>query len=183
MSIQAMAWAFKQTQIADPMQRYVLLCLANYAGEDGKNAFPSVGRLSRDSGLSDRTVQRALHSLKEQGVISEGNQAVVAGYIPDETKRPLVYDLVFRPVTDSHPVTNRREPVTDSHHPGVPQSPNPSSNRKITKEAERGVADAPRPLKRGPPPVEEVFRGREVIEGREPTFAAEFRKRFGTDPV
>jgi hypothetical protein len=171
MSIQAMTWAFKQRHIADPMQRYVLLCLANYAGEEGCNAFPSVARLGRDSGLSERTIQRALHALEEGGVIKRGNQEVAAAYIKDEGKRPTVYDLIFRTGVTQSPVVSDgcqtvKAPVTDSHRTGVTQSPNPSEIRHITKESVTRILE-----NREKPP-----------EGREPTFELEFKKRFGVLP-
>ena len=63
MSIQAVAWAIEQQQVKDPNSRLVLICLANYSGTSGRDAFPAVSTLCRDSGLSESTVRRHLGEL------------------------------------------------------------------------------------------------------------------------
>lgn len=93
MSIQAMAWAMAQQAVTNASERHVLLCLANYADENGRGAFPSVSRLVRDTGLSERTIQYKLASLEQQGILSSGNRAVVAAYITRPDHRPSVYDI------------------------------------------------------------------------------------------
>ena len=93
MSIQAMAWAMSQQAVTNASERHVLLCLANYADEQGRGAFPSVARLVRDTGLSERTIQYKLSSLEQQGILSSGNRAVVAAYITRPDHRPSVYDI------------------------------------------------------------------------------------------
>ncbi|MDG4274008.1 helix-turn-helix domain-containing protein, partial [Pseudomonas aeruginosa] len=93
MSVQAMTWALEQQVVTDAAMRHVLLCLANYANEAGKGAFPSIATLSSDTGLSERTVQYKLRSLEEAGVIRRGNQAIAAAYISHRDRLPMVYDL------------------------------------------------------------------------------------------
>lgn len=95
MSVQAMSWAIKQKIATDAPARHVLLILANYAGADGEDAFPSVDRISGDTGLSERTVRSKLALLSELGLIEPGNQAIAAakGYRPD--RRPVVYNMRF----------------------------------------------------------------------------------------
>ncbi len=95
MSIQAMAWAMKQGIVTAPSPRHVLLCLANYAGEDGVGAFPSVSRLARDTGMDERTVQRNLAKLEEAGLIVRGNPALAAARIDRGDRRPNVWNLVM----------------------------------------------------------------------------------------
>ncbi len=46
----------------------VYLYLADRAGQKG-NCFPSVPRIARDTGLSERTVQRAVLDLKKAGFV------------------------------------------------------------------------------------------------------------------
>ncbi|MGY6161860.1 helix-turn-helix domain-containing protein [Paraburkholderia strydomiana] len=95
MSVQAMTWALEQQAITDASARHVLLCLANYADKTGRAAFPSASTLSRDTGLSERTVRSKLDLLETAGAILKGNQAIVAAYIERADKRPICFDLVM----------------------------------------------------------------------------------------
>ena len=95
MSVQAMTWAMKQEIVTAPTPRHVLLCLANYAGEDGVGAFPSVSRLARDTGMDERTVQRNLAKLEEAGLIVRGNPALAAARIDRGDRRPNVWNLAM----------------------------------------------------------------------------------------
>lgn len=95
MSIQAMAWAIEQAPVTDATARHVLLCLANYADQEGRAAFPAVGRLCQDTGLSTRTVRAKLDMLEKGGHIRRGNQKIVAAYIDRSDRRPVCYDLVL----------------------------------------------------------------------------------------
>lgn len=49
--------------------KLVLLVLANYADDDGRNCFPSVATVVRQSGLSERTVQMAFGRLEKAGYL------------------------------------------------------------------------------------------------------------------
>lgn len=95
MSVQAMTWALDQQVATESMSRHVLLCLANYADKEGRNAFPSAATLAQDTGLAVRTVRARLGQLLEAGVIRKGNQAIVAAHIPAADRRPVCYDLVM----------------------------------------------------------------------------------------
>lgn len=87
-----MAWAIRQQIVTDPAARHVLQMLANYADQDGRDAFPSVATLSRDTGLSVRTVQAKLSALLAADVIGEGDARLTAlRYRAD--RAPKVYDL------------------------------------------------------------------------------------------
>ena len=61
-----MSWALSQRDLKDSSARHVLLCLANYAGTDGRGAFPSAHTLSADTGLSERTVRYKLDDLEKK---------------------------------------------------------------------------------------------------------------------
>ena len=67
MSFQAMAWALKQP--AKTNEKFLLIVIANYADERG-HAWPSVERLSVDTGMARATIQRALRKLEKSGFIS-----------------------------------------------------------------------------------------------------------------
>lgn len=67
MSIDAMRWALMQHGISSS-QKFVLVVLADRANE-AHECWPSVDRLSLDTELDPRTVQRALVALEEGGLI------------------------------------------------------------------------------------------------------------------
>lgn len=50
-------------------RRMVLLVLAEHADDNGSRAFPSVQTIARKAGLAERTVQYALRSLEDNGLI------------------------------------------------------------------------------------------------------------------
>lgn len=47
----------------------VLLCLADFAHDDGSRCFPAVKTVAHKVGTSDRQVQRVLTSLRRKGVL------------------------------------------------------------------------------------------------------------------
>jgi DNA-binding IclR family transcriptional regulator len=74
-SVEAIHWSLNSAPI--PRDRRdasslasVLIGLANHADPDGRNAFPSVARLTRYTRLSESTVRRALDSLDELKLIT-----------------------------------------------------------------------------------------------------------------
>ncbi|WP_259647760.1 helix-turn-helix domain-containing protein, partial [Pseudomonas amygdali] len=93
-----MSWALQipRATLSDSSARHVLLCLANYAGTDGRGAFPSATTLSEDTGLSERTVRSKLELLRASELIVPGNQALAAVYIERHDRRPVVYDLPIK---------------------------------------------------------------------------------------
>ena len=50
-----------------PGEKLVLLALADQAGDDGRQCWPSVETIAHKSGQGERTVRRALASLEEKG--------------------------------------------------------------------------------------------------------------------
>ncbi len=52
-----------------PTAKYILVCIAEHANENGTDAFPSIRRIAWETGLNDRTVQRGLGRLKKLGVL------------------------------------------------------------------------------------------------------------------
>lgn len=130
LSIQAMAWAIEQQQITEPVTRFVLLCLANYAGSDGNAACPSVLRLARDTGLSERAIRSHLRKLEAAGIILRGNQAFAAVKIKDPRYRPVVYNIVTARGASDAPLavkggTPRPQGVHATQSRGAPRAPNP----------------------------------------------------------
>lgn len=83
------AWAINQDVVRESSARFVLVCLAHHANQDGTNAFPSVATMVKYTGLSERTVRGALRLLESSGLIRRGR--------PTEKirsdRRPVCYDL------------------------------------------------------------------------------------------
>jgi hypothetical protein len=139
MSIQCMVWALKQQEVTDASARHVLLCLANYAGEDGRAAFPSASTLSVDTGLSERTVRSKLDLLESSGAIKRGNQAIVAAYIERADKRPVCYDIVMTQTVKPGAAVAPREDERGAN--GAATGCNPCSHG-VQSTHERGAAIA-----------------------------------------
>jgi hypothetical protein len=131
-----MSWALAlpKASLENPAARHVLLCLANYAGSDGRGAFPSALTLSDDTGLSERTVRLKLDELEKAGFITEGNQAIAAAYIERRDRRPVVYDLQLKRGANAAP---RRERGADN------RTGCSSQQNGVQENAERGAAAAP----------------------------------------
>ncbi|MFJ6677407.1 helix-turn-helix domain-containing protein [Actinosynnema sp. NPDC091369] len=148
MSIEAIDWALNHAPI--PTDRkdastlaITLIALANHAGPDGRDAFPSVERMMRYTRLSRRTIQRSLRSLEELGLIRSGNTRVRDAKIPEANARPQVYDLVLSAKLstasdqgrqDDAPLTSRgrqqkRLGASPETSRGVTTTPKPSFNR------------------------------------------------------
>ena len=68
MSWQATSWAVNQ-KAGGPSAKCVLLCLANYANEDGES-WPSQQTIANQTEQSVDTVQRRLNDLEELGLVS-----------------------------------------------------------------------------------------------------------------
>lgn len=59
-----------------PNVRLVLYAIAFHADESTGECFPSISRISERSGLSSRTVERVIKTLKESGLINVGKKPV-----------------------------------------------------------------------------------------------------------
>ena len=157
MSVQAMTWALEQQEVAEPHARHVLLCLANYADQDGRAAFPSVARLATDTGLSARTVQYRLRDLEQAGAIRRGNQAVPAAYITQRDRIPVCYDIALergaqRAPGARHDVTGCTPEQSGVHattERGAPGAPNPPINHPLTILNQKEGAKAPEKAGKG----------------------------------
>ncbi len=169
-----MSWALAlpKASLENPSARHVLLCLANYAGSDGRGAFPSAATLSEDTGLSERTVRLKLDELEKAGFIAEGNQAIAAAYIDRRDRRPVVYDLQIKRGANAAPrkergadnrtgCSSQQNGVQENAERGAAAAPNTSLNHQVTEEQqlqrdleaeideqERAAAECPAPNQR-----------------------------------
>lgn len=164
MSWQATAWAIEQPEVKDPITRLVLLCLANYAGADGSNAFPSIERLARDTCLSERAVQYQLRKLVKLMLIRKGNQAIAAAHIQRADRRPTVYDLLLE----------RGAPHAPRQATGCTSEPN-----GVHIDAPRGAPHAPDPIRDPPLNIKrESARAIPAGSGANPEASKERREEF-----
>lgn len=67
MSIEAIGYVFTLTLPAT--EKWLLVCLANYADRSGESIYPKLETLEADSGMSRSTLKRAFHELIERGVL------------------------------------------------------------------------------------------------------------------
>ena len=70
MSVQALVWVLEHSR-ATHSERLTLISLANHAGSDGADTWPSIATIAREAGLGESTVRGALERLKELGEIEE----------------------------------------------------------------------------------------------------------------
>lgn len=74
MSIAVMSRLFK-AQLGSPNRKILAIRLADFADDDGRGIWPTVGRLANETELSERTVQRLLREFVDDGlliVVAEG---------------------------------------------------------------------------------------------------------------
>ncbi len=74
MSIAVMSRLFK-AQIGSPSRKILAIRLGDFADDEGRGIWPTVGRLANETELSERTVQRLLKEFVDEGlliVVAEG---------------------------------------------------------------------------------------------------------------
>lgn len=85
-------------------EKLVLLALADHADDEGGNAYPAVRRIAERTGLSSRSIHRALGRLSRKG-----GEIRRVGKAPTgrADRRPILYSLVplLNGVTESHRAT------------------------------------------------------------------------------
>lgn len=98
-------------------RRLVLLALANYAHDDGTQAWPSIATLSRASRLSESQARRCLHQLEQAGaIVKTGTSRHGTG----------IYAVVMTPWQDDTPGESVAAPLANP--PAAPgrMTPDPS---------------------------------------------------------
>lgn len=108
MSLQAMQWAMSKAPIkrnaAQCRNRLVLIALADRYNDDTGVCWPSIKTISKDIGVSERTVYKAIDELEAAGLIGRGSPHWVAHLRAD--RRPTVWTLNLGMVK---PVEEKRE--------------------------------------------------------------------------
>ena len=93
MSIKAMTWVWEH-YAGNSTKKLLMLSIADHAGDDGRNAYPSEHRLALRTNLSVRHVRRLVHELEKSGdlVVEWGGGR----------KHTNIYNLTFRECVDPH---------------------------------------------------------------------------------
>lgn len=99
MSIKLMAAAW-ETDLPST-EKMVLLCLCNFASDDGGNCWPSVAKLADLCSTSERTVQRAIRSLETRGIL-DTNQRLGTSSQYRINPRQIVTPVKMTPPTQCH---------------------------------------------------------------------------------
>jgi hypothetical protein len=156
MSVEAIAWAL--TQAPSPRDRrdasslaIVLVGLANHAGPEGRNAFPSNATLTEYTRLSARSVQYALRALEGLGLITASDPEIVAAYIKRADRRPQGWDLAMArrsPPPSTSVIHTSAGPVDNPRSGGQPLHPGElvgvqTRRRGAQTASSRGARSAP----------------------------------------
>lgn len=170
MSVRAMSQVWELETLTGP-RKFVLLKLADYADDDGRNIFPAVASVARQCSTSKRTVQRFIKDFVAEGVleqIEEGKRGY--GGAPGKGR---VYRIDFKTARDTYSNARVRgdrlsplEPagVTESCHPDDPvrgdRVLSPLEDLGVTLETFRGDrAVSPKPPRTTIDEEEESARG------------------------
>lgn len=131
MSVDATRWAWRQAGLR-VAEKIVLLSLADRADEYHA-CYPSVRRLSNDTGAERKTILSALAALEKRGLLTAskalGKHSVYALAVTDARDEPV-------PKTAPVPET---APVPKTGHGGVPKTGQEVSRKRHTGCAENGT--------------------------------------------
>jgi len=148
MSVQAITWAF-QASVADPIKKFILVTLGNYADEYGV-CWPSQSTLIAACSCSERKLRESLKSLEAEGWIKRiqrrrkngsrrSDAVLLVGF--SERKIPLS--------ADEHPILALLDVVPDDTPSTITRHVVPGLNRHVVPGLNRHVV--PDPPARGAP--------------------------------
>ena len=178
--LMSMVWEYAGGDM-DASEAIVLLSYADYANDDGSNAYPSYRTVAERTKLSRRTVMRVVERLIEKGFLEriEGEFSkrftVVFQVCLDRlTRWRSVTSDTASPVTERHPPSDTvsPEPVTERHPPSDTVSPNPPLNHHLTTNDPDS----------GDPPDEIEDEVDDEVEREFATFRQVYPKRAGSNP-
>lgn len=109
-----------------PLTKYVGMTLAQYANNDGTNAFPSVAKLARVTCLSERSVRSALTELRALGLIRRVQKGGMRGTqaVPDVHCLTIPVDFLDRFEVLTPGEDDPNPPVDNSVDNPSPEAPN-----------------------------------------------------------
>ena len=128
MSIQAVSVVLELPgDLVTPIQRLVLISLANHANKEGRNSYPSRNTIAEETGLSERTITDALGRLKGMGLL------MVARYPGRDADGHYMGSFVY----DIH-IPGLSTPLApDAMGRGSTHSETPSESRYVTDEPKK----------------------------------------------
>lgn len=139
MSVEATTAAWARRDVTST-EKLVLVRIADHAGPDGSDAWPSVARLVRDTGLSERAVQGAIKSLESKGALTRQ-----IGTGPHGTNRykvslkPVVPPQQVPPASPAPPQDVHPTPAGRAPQGGQDVHPNRHLNHQEPSRARRTV--------------------------------------------
>ena len=150
MSVNAVDWAlrFAPVDARHNGAARVLMCLANVADDEGRNAHPTHRKLAAWCKCSVSTVKRHLSWLEANGLIRRGDQRQ-AGHF-SEWHRPVVWDLCLGNRLELDPdffdsndidATRGGRPATESPGPHVNPGSDTESDDNHGSHVDRGYGD------------------------------------------
>lgn len=129
MSLVASSWSWTVRDIR-PMDKFVLISLANRAGTESSKAWPSVGRIADDTGICRKTVLTCLQRLQQSGLI------VDTGERKGRTKSVKVFKLLVDSATK----------IFDSTESKTEKKPDSASAKPFTMPAMPSAKAAQNPI-------------------------------------
>lgn len=140
MSVHVLSWVLRRSE-ARLGPRLVLIAMANYAGDDGRDAFMSVDTLVREARLSRRAVQAALRTLESDGAIRKigvsqygtTNYAIVMGGGEDD----VAGGADSAPPGGADNDTGGAKKTTDSMSDSAPEPSSKPSRDPVDMSADR----------------------------------------------
>ncbi|KZK84942.1 hypothetical protein PsAD13_01476 [Pseudovibrio sp. Ad13] len=161
MSVQAITWAYGRSDITDPIEKFILITIANFADEYGL-CWPSQATLQEACCCSERKLRNCLNDLEALGLITRYQRRRANG-----SRRSDIFVLTgfdgrrAIPDQNDHPALENLEvtkPRTHKRH-GVPEGP--ASNRHVVPHQPASGAATNRhvvpPLNRHLEPSKEPF--------------------------
>lgn len=126
MSIMLMSRLFR-IQFGSANRKMVAIRLADFADDDGRGIWPTVARLARETEISDRTVQRILKDMVEEGILVVVREG---GGRPGQATR---YDFDMKALARLESGDNNAEKVAE-----MSENPMGDTVSPVTNEAETG---------------------------------------------
>ena len=86
MSATATFWAWEQKELT-PIEKLVLLALANRHNKDTGKCYPSMNRMAIDTGMCSRSVMRSIGGLEKKGLITTQRYGGKSNYYHHEYRQ------------------------------------------------------------------------------------------------
>lgn len=122
-----MLWALHDAPCADPLDKLILLTMADAASDDGRNVYLAVQTIADTVPCDRATVQRHMRVLERAGLIVRGDQS--AADVLRADRRPTVYDLPLpgRTVRPRPLLRGRTDPADGAARGAAPVRPEPKN--------------------------------------------------------